>query len=248
MMNDTAHALQKKLAIAVNNYRMFGLWQTTKDALVYFLEQRSDSFDGKYGVQTDGSVESRDAEIGDAFARANAIRYVPTREQVMLHILRTLLEPVDPSTFTFVDLGCGKGRTLLIASQFPFAGVMGVEISPLLAGLAEDNVRRYLAHPSSSGARCRQVHVECYNAAEVALPDTDLLVYMYRPFVGPVFEAVAEHLAQFKRRTGRRVLVAFSCPDEQYMFAERSDFQKLQEYWVISSEYSWSSWEVRGGH
>jgi len=240
--------LQRKLAIALNNYRMFGLWQTTKDALVYLLDRRPDDFDQKYGVQTSENVEPWEAQIGDDAALANAIRYSPTLEVVMRHILSSVLQGEDARGFSFVDLGCGKGRTLVIASQFPFREVIGVEISRLHATHAEENVQRYLAHPRAAEAPCRRLRVICDNAANLELPDSDILIYMYRPFVGEVFEAVAERLAQLRARSKRRIWIAFSCPHEDYMFARRPDFRMLRQYNVISGEYSWSLWEVQGGN
>jgi SAM-dependent methyltransferase len=239
-------SLQKKLSIALNNYRMFGLRQTTKDALVYLLDRRPDDFDEKYGVQTSENVEPWEAQIGDGAALVNAIRYSPTLEVVLRHILSSVLAGEDAREFSFVDLGCGKGRTLVIASQFAFQQVIGVEISRLHAAHAEENVQRYLAHPRSAQAACRRLSVVCDNAANLELPDSDVLIYMYRPFVGAVFEAVADRLAQLRARSRRRIWIAFSCPAEDYMFARRRDFRMLRQYNVISGEYSWSLWEVQG--
>ena len=232
----------RKVAAVRNNYQMFGLLQTMKDGLLYWLDQRSDDFDRKYGVQTAQWMEVRDAQIEDSAARASAIRYVPTPEPVLRHVLSSVLRSRAAETFSFVDLGCGQGRALLIASQFPFARVVGVEISPLHAQIARDNVRRYLAHPRARRGQRSQIEVCCANAADFEFPDSNLLIYLYRPFVGPVFSAVAEQLSQFCRHTGREVLVAYSCPQEEHMFAERNDFVKVDEFRVILSEYSWSLW------
>lgn len=238
-------SLQRKLAITLNNYRMFGLWQTTKDALVYLCERRTDDFDAKYGVKTEENVEPWDAQIGDEVARANAIRYVPTLERVLTYILSSVLKGQDAREFSFVDLGCGRGRALAIASQLPFKEVVGVEISPVHATLARENVARYLDHPLAQDAKCKKISVICENAATATLPEGDLLVYMYRPFLGPVFEAVADRLAQLRAESNRRIWVAFACPMEDYLFARRPDFRLMREYAVISGEFSWSLWEVQ---
>ena len=37
--------------------------------------------------------------------------------------------PLQANLFTFIDMGSGKGRALLVASEFPFAKIVGVEIS-----------------------------------------------------------------------------------------------------------------------
>jgi tRNA G46 methylase TrmB len=45
--------------------------------------------------------------------------------------------PLQPNVFAFIDMGSGKGRALLVASEFPFARIVGVEISRELSGIAE---------------------------------------------------------------------------------------------------------------
>jgi len=40
--------------------------------------------------------------------------------------------PIDLSKFTFIDLGAGKGRALLMASDYLFQKIIGVEFMPEL--------------------------------------------------------------------------------------------------------------------
>jgi SAM-dependent methyltransferase len=41
---------------------------------------------------------------------------------------------------TFIDLGSGKGRALLIASEYAFGAIVGVELSPKLHAIAAANI------------------------------------------------------------------------------------------------------------
>ena len=50
---------------------------------------------------------------------------------------------IDFPQYTFIDLGCGKGCMLLIAAQFPFRQVRGVEFAPALQAIAEKNIAVY---------------------------------------------------------------------------------------------------------
>src|SRR5215472_1458160 len=45
----------------------------------------------------------------------------------------------DWSSYTFVDLGCGKGRVLLMARELGFGRIIGVEFAPALAKVARRN-------------------------------------------------------------------------------------------------------------
>ena len=68
---------------------------------------------------------------------------------------------------------------------------------------------------------------------------------MYHPFGGDIFKRVIEHLFTFYKKTGNRVLIAYSCPAEVRQFSEHDAFVKLFDHQVISFEYSWTLWECR---
>jgi SAM-dependent methyltransferase len=233
---------REKWNIVVNSYRMLGLGETLKGALAYLLEPSdNDTFDQRFGVSTSGSIEASNAGIEDELARSYAIRYAPTGERVMHYILRHALDGLDPSALTFVDLGCGKGRALIMAAHYPFREVIGVELSPEHSRAAEDNLRRlrFGQHP----LQCRNLRVACANALEFDYPDSDLLIYMYRPFLAAVMHGVAERLSKFQRATGRRVRIAYACPIEEAVLEAHPAFRKVLECQVISLDASWNLWE-----
>ena len=234
-----------KFKIVMNTYCVFGIWETLKEIILYLLSQKPhDDFDKKYGVMTSGVTESSEAGIADETARSLAVGYVPTRELVIRHILTNTTKGLDLDQYSFIDLGCGKGRTLLVAVQLPFKEVIGVELSPLHCEVAETNINRYLSDVKNP-VLCRNIRVSCVNAADFVFPDSDLLIYMYRPFLGPIFKNVADNLRRFQAVTGHRVLIAYSCPVEELMLEEYAGFVKRTEYQVISMDYSWSFWECQ---
>ncbi len=230
-----------KLRIVANNYRMFGLWQTVKDFAVYLLsEPPQDDFDERHHVRTSGSVTAANAGIEDETARRNAIKYVPIPVNVMRGVLARISREIDVAQTTFIDLGCGKGRALFIASEFGFKEIEGVEISPAHTQIARDNIERFLERTPAFKGRLRAV---CDNATSFAYPTSPLLIYMYRPFVGPVFQAAMDNIVRFRDRTGMPVRLAFVCPDEEFMLEAHPRFRKVYDCQVISEEYSWTCWE-----
>lgn len=236
---------REKLRIILNNYHMFGLTRTIKNVIAYFfMYGMEDDFDKKYGVSTYEEVRTSAAGIEDEVIRANSFKYVGVREEVIRHILTTITKRLKPGEFTFIDLGCGKGRALIAASWFPFREIIGVEVSPLHTELAKKNINTYLSSPIAKKlTRCNNITVNCSNAADYSFPDANLLVYMYRPFQGPIFQGVLDNLSKFQSATGRRVFVAFCCPIEEYLLEAHPRFVKREEYQVISEEYSWNLWE-----
>ena len=235
-----------KLSIVRNNLRVFGAWRTLGDIIGYlFTGPPHDRFDRTYGVETSGSVEKTAAGVTDPAALADAIKYVPISEQVMRHVLGQVTRVVDPPRVAFVDLGCGKGRALVMASWHPFQSILGVELSPNHAELAQRNLTAHLARPRGHQVHCRNVTVTCASALHCDLPATDLLIFMYRPFKGQVFQGVLDRLHELAARTGQRIVIAYVCPVERAMLECHPGYHKLLDYQVIVDEYRWSLWECR---
>lgn len=72
--------------------------------------------------------------------RRYGARYQPTGEQGLEEAVRSLNE--DPQALTFIDLGCGKGRTLLVASVLGFKRIIGVEFARELVLIARENLSK----------------------------------------------------------------------------------------------------------
>lgn len=74
--------------------------------------------------------------------------YLPTSTLAFQSIMRNL--PTDVSEYVFVDFGSGKGRTLLLAAEFNFKRIIGVEFARELHDTAVKNVKNY----SSASQKC----------------------------------------------------------------------------------------------
>jgi len=152
-------------------------------------------FDRAHGTDTSGLVLA-DELPADEDARSHAVCYAGSQPNV-LRLALAALPAVDACSF--VDLGCGKGRALLVASEFPFADILGVELSPPLAEIARRNATLVARrHPSRTAVR-----VALADASRYPLPAGDLVLFLYHPFgaelVARVVAAVEAALADEKR-------------------------------------------------
>jgi len=102
-----------------------------------------------------------------------------------------------------VDFGSGKGGAVLTMCKFPFAEVVGVELSRALISIAEGNCRR---------ARARQVRFVETDAAEFADLDPFTHVYMYHPFPCAVVERVCANLQASLTRRNRKLTLIYKNP------------------------------------
>jgi SAM-dependent methyltransferase len=111
--------------------------------------------------------------------------------------------PIKYEDFTFVDAGCGKGRALLIASQFPFRHLIGVEISPELCRVAQAN----LAHDPSWNDRIVIVNRD---VIDFQYPQGPLLLFIYNPFLTNILARVLKNLKRHLRYSPRPVYLLFA--------------------------------------
>ena len=161
------------------------------------------TFDERHGTDTAGSVEPDKLGIVDDATREQAILYLPSPLRVTNWMLDNV--GVDPSERTFVDLGCGKGRVLLVAAQRPFRRIVGIEVSAELADLAADNAERYVGPPP----RRAGIDVVTADVTTVDLPATDLLIHAYHPFGSEILAGVLARLDASLAAVPRRVTFAY---------------------------------------
>ncbi len=132
-------------------------------------------FDWERRVDTTGAtVSNRDRLLGMFHSP-----YQPT-EPALFHEMMEMLarEPgFDFSQFTFIDIGSGKGRALLLAADYPFEQIIGVELLPELHRIAQENISRY----KSESQKCFQLLSVCGDATQYAFTQSAILLYLFNP-------------------------------------------------------------------
>lgn len=183
-----------------------GLRRTLLDVASHAMSYRADrdrSFDRRYKTETAGKVDTSALGIEDPNRRESAILYLPSPARVTRWMLDHI--GVEHSEYSFVDLGCGKGRVVLIAAQYPFQRVIGVDISEELAAIAQRNVASFPSHLR----RCESVEIRNADATSVDFPDSPVLLHLYHPFGGDVTAAVLARLEATLESRPRRAAVAY---------------------------------------
>lgn len=117
--------------------------------------------------------------------------------------------PADLGGRVFVDMGCGLGRVMFFASQFPFKKLIGVEVSEPLAMAARANLERYYAKERPPGP---DWEVVCCNAAEFQIPDDGTVFYFGDPFDETIMGPVIENILASAQKAARQVFVLYVNP------------------------------------
>jgi SAM-dependent methyltransferase len=150
-------------------------------------------FDNKYGTDTGGYLGPEELVTGQAHDALN-YGYSAIAPSVFREACRRWADTLPVvsgriEAYSFVDVGAGKGRAILLAAEQPFRKVIGVELNPDLARIARQNVA---LHFDRSKTKIRVIQED---AANFRWPRAPLLVYLYNPFDCSLIGQLAENLA-----------------------------------------------------
>jgi SAM-dependent methyltransferase len=166
------------------------------------------AFDREYGVDTSGLIWGDELKTGSRNDAWNTAYYgigPSVFHRVMAQVPEDLLR-----TACFIDLGCGKGRALLLATHYWFVQIIGVEIAPQLHGIAVENVARFSAVGAAERGRSEpRLKVLLEDAARYRFPSGPLVIYLYHPFCRPVLEQVLRNLGQSLEDEPRDIAVIY---------------------------------------
>lgn len=209
------------------------LWEFVRDSTPARRRARFGDidFDCDYRVNTTAAGQSWRTRLQALLAGAPYQPTEPALFHEMMHALaeaeRALWPTVNdrrPTTgersfpwcqFTFLDLGSGKGRALLLASDYPFQRIIGVELLPELHREALQNIAKY----SSPNQRCLAIESRCDNARDIQLPNDPLVVYLFNPLPEPDLALFISHLEASLRQFPRPVFLIYHNPLLEHVLA-----------------------------
>jgi SAM-dependent methyltransferase len=204
-------------AVLANNY-------TIRDLISYIRMSLEDPFDAKfYSTENESKFDqtygTKTALIFEQFALPEQIsmerfknsgRYIPTPINAIEATLRGIGTYIDYNDFTFIDIGSGLGRNLLLASEYDFKKIVGVEISSFLTEQAQENIRIY----KSPGQKCSSIDAVCVDALKYAFPEGNMVIYIWEPFNEALFEQFMANL--LNHIEDRNVSVLFAILGQKY--------------------------------
>jgi len=216
------------------------LWEFARDSTPARLRQRfgDADYDWDHRVNTtSGAIGWRDRLLGVLHSP-----YQPTEPALFHEMLAALQQQANLNfaDFTFLDLGSGKGRTLLMASSYPFRRIVGVELLPSLDRIAKENLRQY----KSESQKCFALESICADATTFPLPDGPLVIYLFNPFpetgLRRVFSNLDESLRSARNSPSERpVYVLYHNPLLESVLAAGPGLRKIcgtHQYSLFVSE------------
>lgn len=187
-------------------------------------------FDRDYNVDTTGLVWGEaldDPAPGTSDTRYWATGYYGISPSAFNAALDHLA--LDWTRFTFVDIGCGKGRALLLATRLPFRALLGIELSSELAAIARRNLETFTPpwrKPQPPPT------VLTADAAAAPFPEGPLVLFLYHPFAAPVMRRFLDHVLACARACPREIYLLYANPELAPMLDKTPDLMRLWELWT----------------
>ncbi len=163
-------------------------------------------FDVTRHVKTSGYIPL--ASLTLAGDRQSGFAYFPTRPAAARQALEQL-PLANYSDYTFVDLGSGLGRMLLLAAEYPFRKIQGVEFAEELHRQARQNISQY----NHSSRRCADIEAIHSDVIDYRFPEGNFVLYLFNPFGAEVLTKVMANLAASLAQNPRHVVIAILNPE-----------------------------------
>lgn len=194
--------------------------------------QAQSAFDDQYGTDTGGIVPLWKLDIQSP-NQTEGVRYQASHPDFVRKAIECL--PIRPEEFLYIDVGSGKGLTLLVASEYPFRRILGVEFSAELNWIATENIRKRRATKS----RCEQVSSILADAASYEFPAENSVLFLYNPFGKDVLQRVLGNLKASLAQNDREIYIVYSNPILSNLL-DHSDFLKRLELPIDAAIYTHS--------
>ena len=187
-------------------------------------------FDWRHNVRTTGDMRLADMDPVSPVTSLEGY-YHPSHPRSARRIL-SQLPAIDHSQYTFIDLGSGKGLMLLMAAEYPYAEIHGVEFSRKLHQVAERNIATY-RNPRQRCFNLKSINVD---ARDYEFPRTPLVVYMFNPFRHELLERVLQNLDRSLEETPRDVLIVYMYPLDSYLFEKMKHVKPVPVHLIAESK------------
>ncbi len=176
--------------------------------------------DRQYGIDTSGHLgfnALRSGKSSDIYMTS----YGGSQPSILRRTLRAI---PDLDRSVFLDLGCGKGRATVVATEFPFRRIIGVELAPSVVPFARANAERIgWQFPERT-----PIEVIEGDALATAIPDGQVVIFFYHPFFRALMKKIVAKMENaLKGKEERRIFVVYYDPVYGDLYDKSRYFQRF---------------------
>jgi len=211
------------------------LWEFARDSTPARRRQRYGDveYDWDFRVDTTGAtVGWRDRLLGHFHSP-----YQPTEPALFHEMLASLASSakIDFREFTFIDVGSGKGRVLLMAADYLFRRIVGIELLPELHRVAKENIEKY----KSDSQQCFAIDCLPADASEFTFAPEPTVLYLFNPLPESGLARMVGNLERSLREHPRAVYVLYHNPQLEHVLSRSAVFERIagtHQYSIFSGK------------
>jgi len=200
------------------------LWEFARESTPSRRRQRY----GDVEYDWDFRVDTTSATVGwrDRLLGLFHSPYQPTEPALFHELLASLMRAsakIDFRELTFIDIGSGKGRALLMAADYPFRRILGIEVLPALHRVAKENIAKY----RSESQRCFAIDCLLGDGCEFAFPPEPTVLYLFNPLPESGLVRMIGNLEHSLREHPRPLFVLYHNPLLEPVLMENARLEKI---------------------
>ena len=180
--------------------------------LAAFLLKHEIRGEKKYGIDTSSPVELSNLTI-----RNGDISHSSRYEAVNYFILESLLSKLRSISgeTSFSDLGCGKGRAMVVAAHYGFTKIRGVDFAEEVCSIADQHMQK-----ASRLFPQIQYEVYCQNVLDYIIQPDESVFFLFNPFSEEIISAFLEKVNRSTEEFPRTVYFLYASPRHVETFFE----------------------------
>ncbi|WP_350288385.1 hypothetical protein [uncultured Croceitalea sp.] len=186
-------------------------------------------FDFKYNLETSSHVHLENLDFSD-----EQKKHFYWYEGTYVVQLRKLFNKLQiPKEKVFVDIGSGKGRVLLIAAEYGFKKIKGVELSSNLCEIAKKNLSVFISKKKYSS----DIEVINKNALHYNFTDDEDIFFLYNPFGEQVLRQFIVNIKNSILRNKRSVKIIYVNPIHSNAIKENIAVAKTVSFRLYGTKF-----------
>lgn len=182
-------------------YFLYVSWHWGIDMAIFIVKHEIRG-EKQYGISTIGLDN-----LSDIVSKEDRL-HVSTYEPVNYYTAGWLLDQMKTTDTTFLDVGCGRGRVLVMAAAYGFKNIIGIDFSQRLCDQA------------ASVCKDLPVTITCADARMYEIPDTVGVIFLFNPFDAAIMSEFILRVSESLLRKKRPLTVLYANPQCKDLWLE----------------------------
>jgi SAM-dependent methyltransferase len=172
----------------------------------------------KYNINTIGADELKSLEE-KGIDISHATMYMPVNYYILEHLMREIVKYA--SNKTFLDIGCGKGRPMIVAAYYGFEEIVGIDFSK---EFCEDVTNAAALYKEKNPA----VNFSIINndAFYFEIPENVTAIFLFNPFDDVIMNGVISNILKSQQQNPRTIRVLYANPQYKSLFLNK-EFKEI---------------------